>query len=414
MARISPLRKLHQQAEASLVFYGPPEADVQVVETFGELELEYAALRKACVLFDQPQRAILEVTGADRMDFLNRMVTQELKGFAPFQVRRTFWLNRKGRIDADLRMIELSDPAANGGGRLLLDVDTHAAGRAVEGLSNFVITEDVQIRDVSEQMHRLALHGPTAKLLLREVSQHVAGPTIEDLAPDRACIVTIGGHQVIVDRDDSAGEVGLELIVPVQGAVAIYQQLVETGQEQNGGQNGNGNGGADPATRFRLRPAGWHAYNMARIEAGRPMYNLDFGPDSLPHESGVLRDRVSFTKGCYLGQEIVARMESRGHSKRMLIAVRCEQQMTPMGGEDGIPMPRQPVTGSLVWPASDAEGDPVGAVTSSTLSPMLGAMPISFAMVKPGFREAGMELLVDADGGRIAGRVQEGLAFWKR
>jgi tRNA-modifying protein YgfZ len=403
MPRTSPLRNLHQQAEASIAFYGPPEADVQVVETFGELELEYAALRKACIVVDLPQRAILEVSGADRLDFLNRMLTQELQGFAPFHVRQSFWLNRKGRIDADLRLIELSEH----GGRLLMDVDTHAAARTVEGLSNFIITEDVQIRDRSEQMHRLALHGPTAAALLRAVSQPVAGPSIEDLAPDRACIVSIHGHEVIVARDDSAGEVGLELTVPTAGAVAVYQQLVETGQEHNG-QND-----AEPASRFRLRPAGWHAYNIARIEAGRPLYNIDFGADSLPHESGVLHDRVSFTKGCYLGQEIVARMESRGHSKQSLVAIRCEQQMMEAGADE-IPMPRQPITGSHIWPKSDAEGDPVGAVTSSTLSPMLGAIPICFAMVKAGFREPGLEVLVAADGTRIAGTVQKDLPFWKR
>src|SRR4051812_36724439 len=109
MAAVSPLLRWHQQAEAALQTYGPPEAGVQVVETFGELELEYAALRKHCVLIDQPQRGTIQVTGADRLAFLNRMVTQELKGLAPFQVRRSFWLNRKGRIDADLRIIELGD-----------------------------------------------------------------------------------------------------------------------------------------------------------------------------------------------------------------------------------------------------------------------------------------------------------------
>jgi tRNA-modifying protein YgfZ len=431
MARISPLRKLHQQAEASLAVYGPPEADVQVVETFGELELEYAALRKACVLIDQPQRGIIEVTGADRLDFLNRMLTQELKGkngLLPFQVRRSFWLNRKGRIDADLRVIELGD-------RTLLDVDTHAVERTITGLSNYVIAEDVQFRDLSPQVHRLALHGPTATALLREVSRFGTGTPLEDLTPGRAGIVVIGGEEgggceVIVDRDDSTGEVGLEMIVPVEAVVAVYQQFVEMGQEHNGGGGGNGGngGGAESAARFRLRPAGWHAYNMARIEAGRPLYNIDFGPDSLPHETGVgaadkggvLRDRVSFTKGCYLGQEIVARMEARGHPKQVLVAIRCEQQMMGAGGAGGegtsgdIPVPRQPVTGSHVWPAAAPEGDPIGAVTSSTLSPMLGAAPICFAMVKYAHREPGTELLVAADGVRIKGKVQEQMAFWRR
>lgn len=403
MARISPLRKLQQEAEAALVPYGPPEADVLMVETFGELELEYAALRKSCILLDQPHRGTLEVTGADRLGFLNRMVTQELKGLNAFHSRRSFWLNRKGRIDADLRIVELGE-------RMLLDLDVHAAARTLEGLGAFVVMEDVRIEDVSERVHRLALHGPTGPALLAAVSKPVAGPSISDLSPGSACVVSIGGREVVVERDDGAGEVGLELTVRAEDAVAIVQQLIETGQEHDGSGGNGGNGGGDPASRFRLRPAGWHAFNIARIEAGRPLYNIDFGPDSLPHETGVLRERVSFTKGCYLGQEIVARMESRGGAKRALAGLRCA------AGDESLPPERRPLpeSGALVWRADAPEGDPVGVVTSSTLSPMLGATAVCFAAVKPAAAGAGTEVLVGADEGRVGATVQEGLVFWKR
>jgi folate-binding protein YgfZ len=399
MARVSPLRKLQQEAEASLAPYGPPEADVLVVETFGELDLEYAALRKGCILVDQPQRGMLELTRGDRLAFLNRMVTQELKGFEHWQVRRSFWLNRKGRIDADLRLIELGDWT-------LVDLDVHAAKRAADGLGAFIVADDVTIVEATEDWHRMALHGPTALDLLRVVSQPVSGPGLQDLTPGHACRVSIGGREVLVDRDDSTGEVGLELLVKAADAVAVYQQLIEAGQPHD--QNGQSGSGSDTASRVRLRPAGWHAFNIARIEAGRPLYNLDFGPDSLPHETGVLRDRVSFTKGCYLGQEVVARMESRGHSKRTLVALKC----AVVPGADGEPI--QPITGGLIYAAESADAEPVGAITSSTISPMLGATPICFAMVRPGSAEAGTTLFLAADDTRIAATVQAGLVFWKR
>jgi folate-binding protein YgfZ len=383
---------LQQQAEAALIPYGPPEADVLLVETFGELELEYAALRKGCILLDQPHRGTLEITGVDRLEFLNRMVTQELKGFEPFQVRRSFWLSRKGRIDADLRLIEMEK-------RTLVDVDVHAVDRTLKGLAAFVITEDVRIVDRSEAMHRLALHGPTAAALLASISKPVSGPPLSDLTPDRACIIGISGREIVVDRDDSAGEVGLELLIPADHVLAVSQQLIEAGQDHGG-----------EGSHFRLRPAGWHAYNIARIEAGRPLYNIDFGPDSLPHETGVLRDRVSFTKGCYLGQEIVARMESRGHSKRTLVAVKCEIA-DPLSPPEKRP---QPVTGSQVWKADAPDADPIGVVTSSTLSPMLGATPACFAAVKPGFEAPGTALAVAADATRVNGVVQPSLTFWRR
>src|SRR5678815_1620503 len=309
--RVSPLRKLHQQAEAALIPYGPPEADVLLVETFGELELEYAALRKGCILLDQPNRAVLEVTGAEHIDFLNRMVTQELKGFAPWTVRRSFWLNRKGRIDGDVRLIELA-------GTMNMELDIHAAARTLQGLAAFIITEEVQIKDVTERTHRLALHGPTSAALLAAVSKPVSGAAVDDLKPDQACMISIAGTETLVFRDEATGEIGLELSVPAENAAAVYQLLLETGHGHDDGDE------AGASSRYRLRPAGWHAFNIARIEAGRPLYNIDFGPDSLPHETGVLSDRVNFKKGCYLGQEIVARMESRGHSKRTLVGIRRE------------------------------------------------------------------------------------------
>ena len=147
-----------------------------VVETFGELEGEYAALRRGCVLMDLPQRGTLRVGGADRIDFLNRLITQELKpsagargaapdpGLTPFRTRRSFWLNRKGRIDADLRLIELPEG-------MMIDLDVLCAAGAAASLASFHFSEDVALEDRSEAMHRLALHGPTSLALLRAAAQ---------------------------------------------------------------------------------------------------------------------------------------------------------------------------------------------------------------------------------------------------
>ncbi|QYU66872.1 hypothetical protein J4558_18175 [Leptolyngbya sp. 15MV] len=308
----SPLRTLHQHAEAAMAPYGPPEAGILVVQTYGELELEYAALRKSCVLIDRPERAILEITGPDRIDFLNRMLTQDLKTLTPGHLVHAFWLNRKGRIDADITLIHLD-------GRTYADLDALAAQRTIEGLSSFIITEDVSIADATSRLHRLSLHGPTASALLPAPSLPAAGAIAPATLADRtATRATVAGNPVTIYRDDAAGEPGFEIILNADHALAVFQHLIEIGHDQHNSDAPElGTPGAGlalhshrSAAHFRLRPAGWHAYNIARIEAGTPLYNIDFGPDSLPHETGdhVLHDRVSFTKGCYLGQEIVARM----------------------------------------------------------------------------------------------------------
>lgn len=405
MARVSPLRKLHQQAEASVAHYGPgedPTTKVEVVETYGELELEYAAIRKSCMLMDQPHRGMIEVTGRDRLEFLNRMVTQELKGLPPFRVRRSFWLNRKGRIDADMRIIDLPD-------RTILEMDTFSVERALEGLSSFVVMEDVRLTNATEKYHRMALYGTTGTLLVRPLTQFAggamaSGPAFDDLRPDYACVIKLGDAECIVFRDDATGECGLELVVPTGAAAGLYEQFIELGAEHDHG----GGKTSSLSGKVRLRPGGWHAYNIARIEAGTPLYNLDFGPDSLPAETGVLDDRVSFKKGCYLGQEVVARMHARGQVKQQLVAILFE------GKRDANGHTFQPVTGAAVCTTPAEGGEAVGAVTSSAVAPMRGAQPACFAMMKHAHAVPGLEVYARADGEMIKGRVQEGLRFWSR
>lgn len=379
--------------------YGPEGAGVDLVAAIDALELEYAAIRKFAALFDQPHRGVIEITGGDRVEFLNRMLTQELKGIAPFQARPSFWLNRKGRIEADLRVIELP-------GRTLFDLDVHAVARTVEGLSSYVITEDVAVADLTASTHRLALHGPRALDLLVSATTAEDGPALEALAPRQACTRRAGGATLTVFRDDSTGAPGYGLIVPTNQTGAVYDLLMATGHDPEPGVADALRTVQSPGARLRLRPIGWHAFNVARIEAGTPLYNVDFGPDSLPAQTGVLHDRVSFTKGCYLGQEVVARMHSRGHSKSILRRLLVERAVMPTDPvmeptQDSRPeQVFQPVSGARVYAAGatpDSPGEPVGAVTSSCVSPLMGSSPVCFAQLKPEAAQPEAELMVAVD-----------------
>jgi folate-binding protein YgfZ len=251
-------------------------------------------------------------------------------------------------------------------------------------------------------MHRLALHGPTGKELLMAVArQSEDAPGLGDLTPNTATVVTIADREVIVEREDTAGEVGLELTMSTDDALAVYRRLIELGSPING------EGPDELAGRVKLRPSGWLAYNTARIEAGTPLFHIDFSSRSLPAETGVLDERVSFTKGCYLGQEVVARMHALGKPKQILVALKPEGP--DLRGADG--HPRQPLGGSHVLPAGDRSGDPIGIITSSTISPMLGGEPICFAIVKTKHAEPGTELALPAEGTMLKARVRDSLTF---
>lgn len=407
----------HQPRAPEAPAHEAPEP-IHLVGTYGELELEYAAIRKGCLLLDLPQRAVLEVTGADRLEFLNRMITQELKPgkkwLEPFSSVSSFWLNRKGRIDADLRVIVLPE-------RVLLECDAHAAKRTLDGLTAFIISEDAAITDLSAIAHRLALHGPTAARLLAATSTPVAGPSIESLQPNQTCIVRIADAESIIDRRDQTGEVGLDLIVPTAHARAIYELLLQRGfPHEHVHERALPHLSTELSAQVRLRPGGWHAFNIARIEAGTPLYYIDFGPNSLPAETGVVDDRVSFTKGCYLGQEVVARMHARGHSKRKLVALLADPNAARPPSDPGDPndpylagMP-QPVSGAQVLPHTGEAAESVGVITSSTLSPMNAATAVCFAAIKNDLASPGARFRVATESESLIMVVQPSLGTLPR
>ncbi|MEQ8769995.1 MAG: glycine cleavage T C-terminal barrel domain-containing protein [Phycisphaerales bacterium] len=393
MAHPSPLHDRHTAADAMLLPYGPPESPIDVPGAFDALELEYAALRKGCVLVDAPHRATIEVTGTDRLTFLDAMITQRTRDLAPFTTRRSFWLTKQGRIVADLRLTQLPD-------RMLIDVDPFAIDETLKTLDQYLFAEDAELVDATASLHPLWLMGPTSARWLELAAVHAEGPAPADLEPDQACLVRVAGADVVVERTDLVGDLGFELTLPADSTALVWDALAEVGVHPPINPE-TGQPTAEPTptqSEIRGRPAGWLAINTARIEAGVPLFNVDFGTSSLPGESGVLRDRVDFKKGCYLGQEIVARMDSRGALKQRVAAVRFE------GAE-------VPASGVQLHAEDDA---PVGVVTSSTLSPMLGSVPIALATIKQAALEPGTKVTALTPAGRATGVVQPELAQWRR
>jgi len=392
----SPLRNQHALAEAEFTVFPPEDvpADlpapageesslrVEVVATYGDVAAERKAIRTACALFDQPHRARLRVTGDDRLVFLNNMLTQALADVKPWHAVDSFWLNRKGRIDADPRVIILDDA-------ILLDTDAAAIERARETLDAFVIADDVALESEAESFHRLALHGPSAPLLLRAVATREAGAPLSDLSVGGVCRATIAGAPVLIDRADALGAPGFELHVRTEDALTVHQQLIERGSL------GDGDGGSE-AAQINLRQVGQSAVDAERVIAGRPRSLVDFGPSNLPAETGLLHERVSFKKGCYLGQEVVARLHALGKPKQMMVALRAQTQAK--GVPRGTPLRK------------DAESDPIGRITSCARSERLDAL-VALAMVKTAHAAPGTELVIEPELSAMRMTVEPRLDF---
>ncbi len=364
----NPLHPLHQQADAEFQSY----ADLEITSTFGEPQAEYSAIRKAAAIMDLPQRGVLQLTGKDRLPFLNNLLTNQTwdkaakNGMEAGQGVYAFYLNIKGRIVAELCVLELGE-------RTLLEMDARLVDPLKMMLDRYLFTEQVQMTSLLGQSHRLAIHGPEALSVLADA----AGQAIPELADLASVAVPLLGIDSVLFRDDSCSVPGYQIIVPAERAGDLWSKLLF--QFSNPLELG----------KRRLRPVGWAAYNACRIEGGRPLFDIDFGnsadPDhsTLPAETGPLFPRgVSLTKGCYLGQEIVARMHARQQLARAIVGIRMEDEALPIAGN----------------PIFTQGDDQIGMVTSSTVSPILSNAAIALAMVKKPYFAPGTALRVAAEG----------------
>lgn len=367
---------------------------VKIVETFGQFQAEYAAIRQRVAILHEPQRGVLRFTGKDTKDFLHRLTTQDIRGMKGGDSKRTFQLNDKGRIIADV-MVHHGDLDT------WLEGDRFDLPGVAKLLESRVFSEDMVIEDWRDQRVSISVIGPATLPLLRAMGMEENHPILN--MPGTHHVLHLCGSFVSAYRHDSAGVPGVRLLVPTADAARIHADLIEAAGYEDAPLDplADPKAAADAAaarrTGLRGRPIGWLAYNTARIEAGYPLYHIDFGSDSLPAETSLLDQAVSFTKGCYLGQEIVARMQHLGHPKRVLVGIRCADD-------------RLPIAGAQVMEAGGTQGNVIGAVTSSTLSPMLGSIAIGFASVKWGFHEPGTEVTVAAEGQLVTAKVQ-GLKF---
>lgn len=392
----NPLRDLHEAAGAEF----QPYERLEIVSTFGEPQAEYAAIRKGCAIVDEPQRGILELTGRDRLPFLNNLLTNQTwdkdrkTPMAPGSGVYAFLLNLKGRIVADMNVLEIDH-----GERTAIETDVRLVEPLREVFDKYLFGEQVKITSALGTLHRLTLHGPRAADVLREAS----GVDASALPPLGSITFRMTGSDALVFRDDVTGSTGLHLIVESARVADVWSHFVTRFGET-----------PERGMRRRVWPAGWAAFNACRIEAGRPLFGIDFegvpaatafparkqreevgaeasAPGVLPAETGLLSRAVSFTKGCYLGQEIVARMYARGQVARQLVGVRFEDDNLPIAGA----------------PMLDDQSNAIGVITSSTISPVLSNQAICLGYVKKQFAKPGTELRVPAEGSVRPAKVVE-------
>ena len=308
----------------------------------------YAALRDAAALVDRSTPGRIVLTGADRRGYLQGLLTNDIEALTPGTGCYAAMLNAHGRMLTDMRVLELGD-------RLLLDVPRGIAAAIRDHLDRFVFSEDVQVEDVSASVADVGVYGPAAL----EVLQHAG---VEGSAPSElfaSARVRLGGSEAWLVRSDEIGIPGYDLIVGTQARNSMIAALAAAGAVQ--------------ATADDVE--------IVRIESGRPRFGVDMDGETIPLEAGLEERAISRTKGCYVGQEVIVRVQDRGHGR---VARRLVGLTLP--ADCALPAAGAPLV---------AAGKDIGRITSATFSPAL-ARPAALGYVHRDFADPGTSVIVDA------------------
>jgi folate-binding protein YgfZ len=341
--RNTALSELHRSAGAHMgVWFG-----CELPDNFGDWQAEYRALRESVALVDKNYRAYLEFTGPDRGRYLNAILTNDIKGLKENHGTASLFLSPKGHIQAEIETYAI--------GETLLCV-SHAMirDRMIPAIEKYIIMDDVTLTDRTDAFATLALEGPkAAAVTLAVCGVELSG--MDELEFREATIQGIAGR---VTKRSPGGIAGAEFLVAGEKAADLWKILDEAVRREGGG------------------PAGYQALNAARLEMGIPWFGYDFGEKQIPHEAGLQNSHISYTKGCYTGQEIVERVRSRGQVNRVRVSLKFDAPAAP------------PANTALL-----ADGKEAGYLTRSGFSPALKAW-IGMGYVRREKSAAGSQLAI--------------------
>ena len=353
MSSETPLAELHRAAGAQL----QPYFGVSLPAQFSDPLEEHRIARQAAALIDTNFRAVFSLSGADRVRYLNAITTGNIRDLAPGQGIIGLLLNAQGHILAELETLALED-------RFILLGHELVREQTFCTLDKYIIMDDAVLTDQTAETGTLAVEGPAAPKIVRELTSVdlLAIPLrghVESTLNIREGAGNASGASTIpcrIIRHSLFGFAGAEFLVR-RDALATLWSVLETAVRASGGA-----------------PIGYRALNSLRLEAGIPWFGADFDQRHIPHEAALEATQISFTKGCYTGQEIVERVRSRGHVNRRLTGL-AFAGTTP-------PEPESKLT---------ADGAEAGNVTSAAFSPLLGK-PIGFGYVRREFGSVGTKL----------------------
>ncbi|HKB13089.1 MAG TPA: glycine cleavage T C-terminal barrel domain-containing protein [Vicinamibacterales bacterium] len=317
----------------------------------------YRAARHRAAFIERLDRGRIVVSGGDRASYLQGLLTNDITSLSAGLGCYSAYLTAQGRMIADLYVYELGDV-------MLLMMDGAVKDAVMAKLDQFIFGEDVQLGDVTATFAQIAVVGPQAASVVAAALESASGEALAALPEHGNARIEWRGGTAIVTRITDIGEPGFDVYVERAQAAQLRQLFVEAEVPE-----------MDEGTA-----------ETVRIEGGVPRFHRDMDEETIPLEAGIESRAISFTKGCYVGQEVIIRVLHRGHGRvaRKLVGI-------VLDGSDA-PAPGAKVT---------ADSREIGEVTSSTISPAL-QRPIALGYVHRDFVRPGTKVTVAGASGEVA------------
>jgi folate-binding protein YgfZ len=337
----TPLAALHERTGAQMgAWFG-----CALPDNFGDWQREYWFARKSAALIDKNYRCHLSFTGPDRVRYLNAILTNNIKDLPPLHGNVSLLLNPQGRILAEIETYALAES-------LLCVSYAMIQEGLIDTLDKYIIMDDVTLTDETQRFGTLALEGPSAASVVNELT----GVDLNSLAELSRHEARVGAIPCTLIRRSSGKCAGAEFLVERGHLQTLWQALEEKTKTKGGG------------------PIGYTALSALRLEQGVPWFGYDFGEKQIPHEAALEMSHISYTKGCYTGQEIVERVRSRGQVNRRRVGLRFASESVPASSE-----------------ILTSDGKEAGYVTRAAYSPAL-ASAIGMGYVRKENNELGQKL----------------------
>ncbi len=362
--KTTPLHHIHEQLGAT---FAESHQDWNIAVQFTDAVSEHHVVRNSVGIADVSYRGRHQLTGDDRAKFLHRIISNDVENLSAGQGTYAMLLTHRGKIIADLNVYVLEDA-------ITIDTAPETRANAFTELDKYIIADDVGFSDLTAETGAIAVHGPKSPELVEAVLRIRNVAHLEERHNCKREADALFKNAIVCVRTDTTGEIGYMLYTTADGLEPLWNALMTEGSQ------------------FNVQPIGWNALESLRIEAGTPRYGTELTDAVIPLEA-ELEHAIDFEKGCYIGQEIVARMKYRGHPNRLLRGM--EVDGSPTSQDDSELQPNAPIFNG------DKE---VGWVTSTTFAPTL-AKQIALGYVRTAVTEPGSRVQIETSDGRVGATV---------